>query len=77
MAKLTIFTYLSNVVMNFTFNLNPPVAIDDSGEYRYEFAFDPKLMFTESNGSIFVPSMLDNRSKIEKNIKASFKLKKK
>ncbi|PKL85209.1 MAG: hypothetical protein CVV22_09275 [Ignavibacteriae bacterium HGW-Ignavibacteriae-1] len=71
------FTYFSNVVLNFTFNLDPPITIDDSGEYRYEFAFDPAIMFTESNGSIFVPSMLTYRDKIEKNIKASFKLKKK
>ncbi|MCO5250442.1 MAG: hypothetical protein M9949_03360 [Candidatus Kapabacteria bacterium] len=71
------FEYFSTVVLNFTFNLNPPITIDDSGEYRYEFAFDPKVMFTESNGSIFVPSMLVYRNKIENNIRASFKLHKK
>lgn len=71
------FEYFSTVVLNYTFNLNPPITFDDSGEYRYEFAFDPTIMFTESNGSIFVPSMLQHRNKIENNIRASFKLNKK
>lgn len=71
------FEYFSTVVLNFTFNLNPPITIDDSGEYKYEFVFDPSIMFTESNGNIFVPSMLNHRNKIENNIKASFKLHKK
>lgn len=71
------FTFLSDVVLNHTFNLNPPVVISESGEFRFVYELDSSLFFKDKDGNILVPNYGDNNKTLEKNIKNSMKMKKK
>lgn len=73
----TDFVYFANIVLNYTFNLVPPVEIGESGDYRFEFAFNPALLFKDDSGNILIPDMEDHKSKLEKNMKNAMKLLKK
>jgi hypothetical protein len=71
------FTFLSDVVLNHTFNLNPPVVIANSGEFRFVYELDSSLFFKDKEGNILVPNYGNNNKTLEKNIKNSMKMKKK
>jgi len=71
------FTFLSNVVLNYTTNLNPPVVIGETGVYNFAFELDPTLLFLDGSGKILVPNYGDNNKQLEKNIKVTMKMKKK
>jgi hypothetical protein len=71
------FTFLSDVVLNHTFNLNPPAVISESGEFRFVFELDSSLFFKDKDGNILVPNYGNNNKTLEKNIKNSVKMKKK
>jgi hypothetical protein len=71
------FTFYSDVVLNYTFNLNPPVVIGATGEYRFAFELDPAVLFVDGSGNILVPDNTVHQKIIESNIKVTMKLKKK
>jgi hypothetical protein len=71
------FIFFSDVVLNYTFNLKPVFVISDTGVQNFAFTFDPTIMFREDSGDLLVPSINNNKSKIEKNIKNCMKFIKK
>lgn len=71
------FVYTSDIVLNYTFNLNPPIEISSTENYKFAFEFDPTILFRDDHENIYIPDNSGNKSKIEKNIKMAMKLLKK
>jgi hypothetical protein len=70
------FEYFSKIVMNFTFNLNPPIEFVGSDNYEFVFEFNPAELLIDSNGKIIIPSE-QARPKMENRLRSSLRLKQK